>query len=175
MTDRPFVSYERDRDQEGRPRNARPRDRFGRPLPKGAEDEMAFREEPDEVVSSIGEAMEKAVALFDAGRFFEAHEFFEYIWKHDDIPEGERDFWKGVTQVAVGCAHTQRGNATGALTLLERAAGYLAGYPVVHNGIDRNALVGIAARVAEQVRSRGASPDVDFSEFPLAGRTAQPS
>ena len=172
---RKFVSYERERDENGRPSNARPRDRYGRPLPRGARNEMVSREEPEDVVSSIGEALQKAVALFNAERFFEAHEFFEYIWKHEEVPASDRDFWKGVTQVAVGCVHTQRGNAKGALTLLERSLGYLAPYPLRHHGIDRRALMEAAARVAAQVRRDGPSPDVTFPEFPLGGRTAQSS
>ena len=67
--------------------------------------------------------------MFDAQRFFEAHEFFEYVWKADEVGERDRPFWKGVTQVAVGCCHAQRGNDHGALALLGRAAGYLRRYP----------------------------------------------
>ena len=72
--------------REGRPENARPRDRFGAPLPRGSVDELAHRQEPEEVVSTVAEALDEAVALFDEQRFFEAHEFLEYVWKSDEIP-----------------------------------------------------------------------------------------
>lgn len=163
---RSAVRYARDRDAQGRPANARPRDRFGRPLPRGATDELAHAEEPDEVVSSLDEAFERAVELFDAQRFFEAHEFFEHIWKSDWVDPGDKEFWKGVTQVAVGCCHTQRGNATGAITLLERAAGYLDGYPERHQGVDTDRLADAARTLAAQIRDQGASPDRDFPRFP---------
>lgn len=159
---------DRERDERGRPANARPRDRFGRPLPRGATQELAAREEPDAVVDSVDEALARAVALFDAQRFFEAHEFFEYVWKSDSIAPADRDFWKGVTQVAVGCCHTQRGNEQGALTLLERAERYLAPYPSPHHGIRTDALAGAARQVAAQVRARGPSPALTFPTFPLA-------
>ena len=70
---------------EREPSHTRPRDRYGRPLPRGARDEMATREEPEQVVGSAEEALRRAVELFDAERFFEAHEFLEYIWKSDEI------------------------------------------------------------------------------------------
>lgn len=146
----------------------RPRDRFGRPLPRGAADELVDRREPEDVVASVDEAFDEAVALFDAQRFFEAHEFFELVWKAEDVDPADRDFWKGVTQVAVGCVHTQRGNRTGALTLLERAAGYLAPYPSPHRGVDTAALATAAGRVAADVRALGASPAIAFPAFPRA-------
>jgi uncharacterized protein len=159
---------DRDRNEEGRPENARPRDRFGRPLPRGAVDELEDRVEPDEVVGSIDQALDRAAALFAEQRFFEAHEFLEWIWKHEDVDPADRDFWKGVTQVAVGCCHTQRGNAQGAVTLLERAARYMDGYPDRHHGVDRPALVAGARSVVEQIRARGAGPDLDFPVLPRA-------
>lgn len=147
----------------------RPRDRFGRPLPRGAADEMPDRQAPEDVVGSVEEAFRRGAALFDEQRFFEAHEYLEWIWKTDEVHPDDRDFWKGVTQVAVGCVHTQRGNATGALTLLERAVGYLAPYPSPHHGVDTSALRAAAARVAEAVRSEGPSADIEFPRFPRAG------
>ncbi|MDP8971375.1 MAG: DUF309 domain-containing protein [Actinomycetota bacterium] len=160
---------ERDRDDQGRPVNARPRDRFGRPLARGAADELVAREDPEEVVDSLDEALATAVRLFDAQRFFEAHEFLEHIWKSAELDPADRDFWKGVTQVAVGCCHAQRGNAQGAVTLLERSVGYLRSYPSPHHGILTEALARTALRVCADVKERGASPDMAFPRFPLAG------
>lgn len=158
---------DRDRNAEGRAENARPRDRFGRPLPYGAADEMADRREPEDVVSTVGEALAHAATLFDEQRFFEAHEFLEWIWKSEAIEPDDRDYWKGVTQVAVGCAHTQRGNATGALTLLQRAVRYMEPYPSPYQGVDRDALAAAARTVVKQIEREGASPDLDFPRFPL--------
>lgn len=90
--------------------------------------------------------------MFDEQRFFEAHEFFEYAWKADDVDDRDRRFWKGVTQVAVGCCHAQRGNGRGALALLERAAGHLQRFPSPYWGVDTTALISVARSVADQVR-----------------------
>ena len=161
---------DRDRNEEGRAENARPRDRFGQPLPRGSTDEMQHKEEPEDVVSTVAEALDKAVGLFDQQRFFEAHEFLEYIWKHDEVDPDDREFWKGVTQVAVGCCHTQRGNDTGAVTLLERSVTYMQPYPSTYHGVDKAALARAALAVAEEIRRSGAGPDVDFPKFPRDGR-----
>ncbi len=163
---------ERDRNAEGRPENARPRDRFGAPLPRGSVDELAGRQEPEDVVGSVAEALDHAAALFDQQRFFEAHEFLEYIWKSDELDAADRDFWKGVTQVAVGCCHVQRGNDTGAVTLLERATRYMQPYPGHYHGVDAGELADAARRLADEVRRQGAAPDRSFFTFPRVGGDA---
>jgi hypothetical protein len=113
----------RDRDDSGRPRNARPRDETGRPLERdasgvGAADETVVRT-PTEVLAA-------AQGALDAGRPFAAHEYLEIAWHQ--AAQGERDLWQGVAQVAVGLTHLQRGNVTGAKTLLERGRDRLDAY-----------------------------------------------
>ena len=163
---RKVLRLPRERDEQGRPANARPRDRLGRPLPRGAVDEMPDRREPYAVVATVEEALAEAVALFDAQRFFEAHEFLEWIWKSPRVHPGDRDFWKGVTQVAVGCVHIQRGNRSGALKLLHRAAGHLRAEPRQDHGVDRASLRAAALWLAGQVEHDEPSPDLDFPKFP---------
>jgi hypothetical protein len=117
------VTSARDRDAEGRARNARPRDALGRPLPYDA---VGEERAPEGVVRPPDEALDEAQALLDAGRPFHAHEVLEDAWK--SAPDGERELWRGLAQLAVGLTHALRGNATGAATLLERGAGNIAGY-----------------------------------------------
>jgi hypothetical protein len=157
--------YARDRDPLGRPANARPRDQYGRPLPRGSADEMPDREDPEEVATSITDALERGVRLFDEQRFFEAHEFFEYVWHHDGVA-GDAEFWKGVTQVAVGYCHVQRGNEAGARTLLSRASARLERAPARHRGVDAAALAAAARTVAAALDAQGAAPDSPFPPFP---------
>jgi hypothetical protein len=146
-------------------REPRPRDRFGRPLPRGSRNELADSG-PEPALRSVAELRRLGISLFDDRRFFEAHELFESIWKSDDVDECDRPFWKAVTQIAVGCCHVQRGNARGALALLERGAGLLQGYGSPHLGIETEALIDAARRISQRVRRRGASPDLDFPKFP---------
>src|SRR2546425_7478404 len=116
------ASGARDRDRAGRPKNARPRDVLGRPLPRGAENAIAEEDLPSDPERLLAIGIEH----FNARRFFQAHETWETAWHPS--PDGERDFWQGLTQLAVGFTHYQRGNPTGAATLLGRGARKLATY-----------------------------------------------
>lgn len=106
----------------GRPRQARPRDKLGRPLPYSAEGVEPVSEDPLPPLETVRFALE----LLDQGRPFSAHEVFEARWK--DGPVAERDLWQGLAQLCVGLTHALRGNATGAARLLERGNGRLERY-----------------------------------------------
>jgi uncharacterized protein len=131
------VDADRDRDDEGRARNARPRDALGRPLPYGAAGEERA---PEGVLRAPAESLTEAQQLLDAGRPFHAHEVLEDAWK--SAPDDERQLWRGLAQLAVGQTHLLRGNATGAATLLERGAGNIEPYAEASpHGIDVRGLV----------------------------------
>lgn len=108
---------ERERDAAGRARNARPRDRHGRPLPRGA---VGVGRMPDDLALGPDDAVTEAQRLLDAGLPFPAHDVLEGVWKA--APAAERELWRALAQVAVGLTHAQRGNARGAVALLNRAA-----------------------------------------------------
>jgi uncharacterized protein len=108
----------RDRDGQGRPRNARPRDALGRPLdPVTGTGEPRV---PDDLALPGEQAARLADELLRAGRPFHAHEVLEASWKTG--PPAERDLWQGLAQIAVGLTHAHRGNKTGATALLARGA-----------------------------------------------------
>lgn len=113
---------DRDRDAEGRARQARPRDALGRPLPYGAEGVEPVSEEP----LPPDETLEAARQLVRAGRPFSAHEVLEARWKAG--PAEERDLWQGLAQVCVAMTHAARGNQVGADRLFDRAAERLAAF-----------------------------------------------
>jgi len=117
------VRTDRDRDEAGRPRNARPRDAFGRPLPHGAQ---GIERVPDDYAPSAEEAVAAALGHLDDERPFLAHEVFEARWKCG--PDEERDLWQGLAQICVGLTHLQRGNTAGAAALLTRGAERVAAY-----------------------------------------------
>ncbi|MEP7194160.1 MAG: DUF309 domain-containing protein [Actinomycetota bacterium] len=114
---------DRERDEAGRPRNARPRDGLGRPLPRG---ESGVVRVPDDLVLSAGDSLVEAQRLLDEGMPFHAHEVLEATWKA--APDAERDLWQGLAQLAVGLTHALRGNSSGAATLLRRGADRVSGY-----------------------------------------------
>ena len=68
-----IVGIDRDRDADGRARQARPRDRLGRPLPYGSAGVEPVSEDPMPAEPTI----EAARALLAEGRPFSAHEVFE--------------------------------------------------------------------------------------------------
>lgn len=112
----------RDRDEEGRPKQARPRDELGRPLPYGAVGVEQVSEDPLPPLETV----EKALALVREGRPFSAHEVLEARWK--DAPDEERDLWQGLAQICVGLTHAARGNTSGAERLVERGIGRVEQY-----------------------------------------------
>ncbi|MGW7054695.1 DUF309 domain-containing protein [Streptomyces sp. NPDC054887] len=145
----------RDRDPEGRARNARPRDGLGRPLPYGAE---GVARQPEGVDRTGAQTVDDAQRLLDAGMPFHAHEVFEDAWKAG--PEAERALWRGLAQLAVGLTHAARGNRNGGATLLRRGAAGLAAYDDTRPyGIALGELVGWAEELADRVlRQEGPVP-----------------
>jgi hypothetical protein len=141
----------RDRDPSGRPRNARPRDGLGRPLPHGAVGEARV---PDDLLLPPEEALALAQRMLDEGRPFHAHEVLEASWKA--APAEERDLWQGLAQLAVGLTHARRGNATGAVTLLRRAAARIRPYaPADPYGVPVTPLADATEALATQIERRG--------------------
>jgi hypothetical protein len=78
---------------------------------------------PDDLSLTAAETLDKAQSLLDAGLAFQAHEVLESRWKA--APPSERELWRALAQLAVGITHVQRGNRSGAVRLLLRAAGGL--------------------------------------------------
>lgn len=111
----------RDRDADGRARNARPRDGLGRPLPHG---EAGVPPLPDDIDASPAAVVELAGRLLDEDLPFQAHEALEVAWKA--APDEQRAAWQGLAQLAVAVTHARRGNAAGAARLAARGRANLA-------------------------------------------------
>jgi uncharacterized protein len=82
----------------------------------------------------------KGIALFNSGRFWDAHEAWEHEWM-SDRKGPEAGFYKGLIQVAAGCFHYQRQNRRGAVNKWTSGAGYLRPYLPVHRGVRLGELV----------------------------------
>jgi hypothetical protein len=144
---------DRDRDESGRPRNARARDALGRPLPPGAQGEPRI---PDDLNLPPADTVAYAQDLLSRGQAFHAHEVFEAAWKNG--PDDERPLWQGLAQFAVGLTHIQRGNRTGAAAVLRRASALLADVPGAPYGID---IVGLTATGAALAHDLTAGVEID--------------
>jgi uncharacterized protein len=164
------MSAARDRDAAGRPRNARPRDELGRPLPRTAAQDAPRI--PDDLVVTPEEAAALGGSLLAEGRPFHAHEVFEAAWKSAD--DGDRELWRGLAQIAVGLTHARRGNARGAVTLLRRGASAVrgatgAGAAVDTAGIDAGFVAATADDLAARIERDGLA-DLPVADLLLALR-----
>jgi uncharacterized protein len=163
------ANWTRDRDPAGRPRNARPRDELGRPLPRTAAGD-ALRV-PDDLRVTPAEAAALGGSLLAEDRPFHAHEVFEAAWKSSSGPD--RELWRGLAQIAVGLTHARRGNARGAVTLLRRGAGRVRGYPgdAGRYGIDPDFVAEVTTDIAGRIERDGLAAVPD-GELRLALRRA---
>lgn len=76
----------------------------------------------------------RGLQLFNAGDYFEAHEFLETAWRAETAPI--RELYRGILQVGVGFYHLQRGNFPGAHKLFQRALRWLEPFPACCQGIN---------------------------------------
>jgi uncharacterized protein len=153
----------RDRDPAGKPRNARPRDALGRPLPRA---DVGLAMIPDELALAGPDAARLADELLRAGHPFHAHEVLEASWK--SAPPDERDLWQGLAQVAVGLTHAHRGNARGAVTLLRRGADRVRAYRDQAEPSALSAAEPSALSAAEPSAGGGRPYGIDIAAFLVA-------
>jgi uncharacterized protein len=143
---------ERDRDSADRPRNARPRDTTGRPLPR--DDDAAVVDDPPALPPDA--AIDLAAELLAQDMAFRAHEVFEAVWKSTD---SDRELWRGLAQLAVGVTHAQRDNATGSRALLLRGAESLRPWAgATPYGLDVDGLRAWAERAATSIEEARRPP-----------------
>ena len=91
--------------------------------------------------------------LFNAGEYFEAHEFLETAWRAEHGPV--RTLYQGILQVAVAYLHIQRGNYQGAIALSERARKKLESWPETCRGVHVGVLLEDLSRVTEVLTRLG--------------------
>lgn len=139
------MTTDRDRDENGHAKQARPRDALGRPLPYGAEGVEPVSEEALPPMQTLAFARE----LLDAGRPFAAHEVLEARWKAG--PDDERALWQGLAQLCVGLTHAARGNDVGARRLVDRGAGRLAEHAATGGPLYGLDLTDLVASVRRQI------------------------
>jgi predicted metal-dependent hydrolase len=77
------------------------------------------------------------VALYGAGRYFDAHEALELAWRRSTEPR--MLFYQGLIQWAVAFEHRRRGNPRGARLQLAKAWAKLGPAPSGYLGLDLSA------------------------------------
>ncbi len=86
------------------------------------------------------EGLRRGIELFNNGRYWDAHEFWEHEWM-PDRKGPDVGFYKGLIQVAAGCLHYQRRNRRGAVNKWRSGAGYLRPFLPEHRGVQLSPLV----------------------------------
>jgi uncharacterized protein len=82
----------------------------------------------------MGDAYKTGLEHIRVGRYFEAHEELELVWRA--APPAERDFYQGLVHVAVAWYQAGRGRPVACGRQLEKAARRLAAYTPEHEGVD---------------------------------------
>jgi predicted metal-dependent hydrolase len=95
------------------------------------------------------DAYKAGLAHIRAGRYFEAHEELELVWRA--APPEERDFYQGLVHVAVAWYQAGRDRPIACGRQLEKAARRLAAFAPEHEGVDVEALVVQVEAARDQV------------------------
>jgi hypothetical protein len=114
----------------------------------------------------LPEGAVRGLEEFNAGQYFEQHETLELVWRAELRPI--RDLYRGVLQIGVGCLQVERGNAIGAIKMINRAEKWLQPFRPACQGIDVDRLLADAVRLRDEIERRGADQidRVDRRLFP---------
>jgi predicted metal-dependent hydrolase len=74
------------------------------------------------------------IALFNEGRYFEAHEELEAAWRAE--PGKVRELYQGILEAGVTYLHIGRGNYPGAIKVYQRSMRWLRNWPDTCRGVD---------------------------------------
>lgn len=103
------------------------------------------------------------VALYNAGRYWEAHEALETVWRATRGPA--RPLWQGLIQAAAAMLHRERGNAHGLAAQGEAAVAKLRGARPDGFPVETAAF---AEALARCVREHGPVPPLELTTPPEA-------
>ena len=118
-------------------------------------------------------AYDAAIAAYERGDYFEAHELLEPAWMGTDDP-GERSLHQGLIKLAAAFVHSVRGNPTGIAKNLtgarDRLAEAVGSRAAMESGLDVPALiVAIGARL-DRLASDPNDPAIDPPALPRTTR-----
>ena len=98
-------------------------------------------------LGGMADAYNTGLEHIRAGRYFEAHEELELVWRA--APAEERDFYQGLVHVAVAWYQAGRGRPVATASQLEKAARRLGPFAPAHRGLD------VADVLVQVERARG--------------------
>jgi predicted metal-dependent hydrolase len=116
----------------------------------------------------LGEALRHGGRLFNAGKYYEAHEAWEDVWR--PMHGAERDFFRGLIQLAVAMKKAREANPAGVARLLERVDGLLEPYEPVHREVDvagvRTTVAALRREAAEWLAGRASALTTEPPRLP---------
>ena len=108
----------------------------------------------------------RGIEEFNTGKYFEQHETLELVWRAET--RRVRDLYRGILQIGVALLQIERGNASGALKMFERAFRWLEPFRPTCQGVDVERLVQEARTVCDEIARLGPGRvgEFDSSTFP---------
>ena len=95
----------------------------------------------------------EGLRLFNAGKYFEAHEALEDAWNEEK--GSVRDLYRGILQIAVVYLHITRRNYNGAIKVYARSQRWIKDWPAVCRGVQVEELRRDAEIAISEVRRLG--------------------
>lgn len=131
----------------------------------------AVRETTDDPCSEpLPDGVVRGLEEFNAGQYFEQHERLELVWRAELRPV--RDLYRGILQIGVACLQIERGNAVGAIKLIDRAVRWLQPFHPMCQTVDVERLLADTALLRNEIErvgfdqvervNRGLFPKVHF-------------
>ncbi|HLO29323.1 MAG TPA: DUF309 domain-containing protein [Anaerolineales bacterium] len=102
----------------------------------------------------------EGLRLFNAGKYFEAHEALEEAWKEEK--GAVRELYRGILQIAVVYLHITRRNYNGAVKVYGRSQRWLKDWPEICRGIEVGKLRRDAQAVMTEVGKLGLEKISEF-------------
>jgi len=103
----------------------------------------------------------EGLRLFNAGKYFEAHEELEAAWKEE---RGKvRELYQGILQAGVTYLHITRGNYAGAIKVYGRSMKWLRQFPETCCGVEVERLRNDLNAAIEEVRQLGEKRIAEFN------------
>jgi predicted metal-dependent hydrolase len=115
---------------------------------------------PSDCAGDIHPAAIKGMELFNAGKYWLAHEHLEEAWKEETGPV--RELYRAILQTAVIYLHITRSNYNGAIKVYGRIQKWITPWPEVCRGIEIGQLRKDLEVVIAEVKRLGPDRLADF-------------